>query len=83
MEKLVLGANQREYLQMVEVTATQFELIMHSLETKVIKTFWTNYKQNNGDKVPSAEMQRFIEDNMKWTVSETFKMMMIEIFEEK
>lgn len=66
---------------MVEATVTQFELIMHHVETYVVNAFWDNYKNNNDNTVPSAEMQRFLEENIKWTVGETFKKIMVEIFD--
>ncbi len=66
---------------MVEATATQFELIMHHVETHVIESFWINYKKNNKG-TPSPTMQNFIQDTIKWTVGETFRKIMVEIFDE-
>jgi hypothetical protein len=67
---------------MVEATATQFELIMHHVETYVVESFWENYKKNNKG-TPSPTMQNFIQETIKWTVGETFKKIMVEIFDKE
>ena len=64
---------------MTKTTITQFELIMHGVETSTIEAFWDNHRLNNKSK-PTAAMKIFINDTIKWTVGETFKQVMLEIF---